>query len=290
MDKRLIILMLLLLAKTGIGQHEVTNKSIPTHLASFYHPFFDNKLVSGQWIGDVYIPTGLDVNLTNGTGTFALLDPKSNEILLKFKGNTINGIWDGYIYYLEKSKRGNLFIEGNFKGGLPNGKIICKLNNGTYFAGTFQFGKSFEKISLVKNNEVISTYCNGFDFMQYMKKDIAQLQKCKRETTLDDPLYGAAIIISSIATMSDKHTKIDKFMECVMLNDVEIFVKNPDFALVGAEAIKSVLKNPMWKDHSLDEIQDQLKQALIESQFEHLSKSIEFISFLGCLLEESRKW
>ena len=271
------------------SQHDLTNKTIPTKSASFYHPFFDNKLVSGQWIGDVYTPTGQEMKLTNGSGTFALFDPKSNEILFKFKGNTLNGIWDGYIYYLEKSKRGNLYIEGEFKSGLPNGKVICKLMNGSYFAGTFQFGKSYDKISFLKNGEALSSYCNGFDFMQYLKNDTSQFQKCKRESNLNDPLYGAAIILSNIAAVSDKHASIEKFLECVRLNDVEIFIKNPDFSLAGSEAIKSVINNTLWKNESLEEIQERLKQALLEQKYENLSKSIEFISFLSCLIEESRK-
>lgn len=290
MKSSLIILVLLIQVKLVFCQHDVMIKSIPTKFASFYHPLFENKLVSGQWIGDVYTPKGLDINLINGSGTFVLMDPNTKEVLFKFKGNADHGIWNGYMYYLEKSKRGNLFVEGNFKSGLLHGKVICKLIDGSYFAGTFHFGESNDKISLRKNNELLSTYCSGFNFMQFLKNESSQWQKCKRETTLDDPLYGAAIIISNIATLADKHTSIDKFMECVRLNDVEIFIKNPDFAMVGAEAIKSILKNPFWKDLSQEEIQFHLKHAVIENKYENLSKSFEYLSFLGCVIEESRKW
>jgi hypothetical protein len=290
MKRILVFLILFPLGKHSICQNQTTPKSIPTKSASFYNPFLNNKLVSGQWIGDVYTPSGSEVKLTNGTGTFSIFNSQKNEFNLKFKGNTVNGIWDGYIYYMEKSNKGSLFIEGNFKSGLPHGQVICRFNDGNYFAGTFQFGKAYERISFSRNDEAISTFCEGFDLMQYINKDTSQFRHCKREMALNDPLYGAAIMISNIAEVSDKHVSIEKFLECVKLNDVEIFIKNPDFALAGAEAIKKVIKNPLWKNHSLEEIQEELLQAIVELKYENLSRSIEFISFLACVIEESRKW
>jgi hypothetical protein len=272
----------------GYGQHDFTKKSIPIQEASFYHPFLDNKLVSGQWIGNVFTPEGLQMQLTNGSGIFTLRDPQSDEVVLKFKGNTTNGIWDGYVYYFEKSSQGSFYIEGDFKSGMPNGKVICKLNDDSYIAGTFLEGKSFEKISVRKKNEATSTYCNGFDFMKYLKEDTAQLEKCKREVPLDDALYGAAIIMSHIASVSDQHTSIDKFMECMRLNEMEHFVKNPEYAEIAGKAIKGLMIRENWKRISLEDIQEQLKQTFIQKHYEHLASSEGYISFIGCLIEESR--
>lgn len=288
MKKGFVVGIILVFFKLGYGQHDFTKKSIPIQVASFYHPFFDNKLVSGQWIGEVFTPSGLQVQLTNGSGTFALRDSISNEVVLKFKGNTTNGIWDGYVYYFEKSTQGNFYIEGYFKSGLPNGKVICKLNDENYIAGTFDKGKSFEKISVRRKDAVMSTYCNGFDFMLYLKNDTAQFDKCKRTVPLDDPLYGAAIFLSQIASVSDKHAGIEKFMECMKLNEVELFVRNSDFAEIASDAIKEIMMSENWKNKTLEDIQEQLKLTFVKKHYENLANSEGFISFLGCLIEESR--
>jgi hypothetical protein len=290
MKKSIQLLSLILLTGSLFGQKQFTAKAIPAKAASFYHPFFENILVSGQWIGEVYTPSGMELNLTNGSGTFAQFDPSSNECNFKFKGNTTNGIWNGYIYYMEKTKKGNLFIEGEFKDGLPNGKMICRLSDGNYIAGTFMAGKSFEKVSLQKDKQAKSAYCNGFDFIQFLKNDASQLSKFTRETEVDDPLYGAAILLSNIATVSDKHSTIDQFLECAKLSQAVKLINNPEFAMAGADAVKAVFGNPLWKDKTIEDLQDQLKEYLVLRNYENLAQSDEFISFLGCQIEESRRW
>ncbi len=271
-------------------QSEFTTKSVLSKNAAFYHPLYDQKLVNGLWIGEVYNPKGLTLNLTDGPGLFSMYDTSNSNLYQRFKGKTVNGIWDGYIYYHEQTKEGNLFLEGEFKGGLPHGKIICCLDDNRFLAGTFHYGYSYNKISLYKTPEPVSLFCNGFDFLKFIKNDSSQLINCARETSLDDPLYACAIIISRLASFSEKHPSIDKFLECMRLNEVEPLLQSPEYSKAGADVIQFIMNNQFWKDFSLEEIQELCKVKLKDNHYENLSESLQFVSFLSCLMEECRKW
>lgn len=245
----------------------------------------------GTWSGEI-IFIGYDP-YAHGYGTFKVVNPKNPNQWYRYVGNLKEGNMHGYGAYYEHHPNSSCLIEGEFKDGHLHGKCVVKTSSGSYIAGNFRYGKLYGKGALkASGTKLLKLDCNGLDLGRSMRTGVVLNDfPCTREyDSGGDLLIGAAMVISALAILSDNHTTIGDFLNCATQFGVSNVIKNPVYAGAASEAINSLYNNNKysWANMSSNSIQNILSDELKSSGHTHLSNSISFLSYLQCLLEDSK--
>ncbi len=253
----------------------------------FFSP--DGDRYYGDWSGEINYVDGKPY--VNGEGTFKAVNAQNTNQWFRYTGKTKNGYPNGYGSYFEHIN-GTGLIEGEFYNGKLHGRCIIKTSSGTYISGNFKYGKLYGKGAIKSpESKLMEIECDGFDLSKMMSTGIIPREfPCTKEYDNSNILIGAAMVISSLAVLFDEHTSISDFINCASQYGVTSIVGNPIYAGAASEAINSLYssKGYSWVNMSQNSIENYLSAELKENGYSNLSNSIDFVSYVGCILSDSK--